>query len=231
VRAALNGASAEEAAPAEFAEDLQGKRVLATYASVTPPGWLLFVETPTAEAFWPIYASIIRSALLLITALAFAAATGLFLARRMVVPIRSLRDSAAQIGAGDLSRRITIGTGDELEALGHDFNRMAARLHDAHANLERKVEERTHELERANLAKSRFLTMASHDLRQPLQALGLLVAQLRSRIGVAARNRLVDRIDAAVETTNDLVNAAGGFQARFRSHSAALHGISAHAAL
>ena len=36
--------------------------------------------------------------------------------------------------------------------------------------------ERNREVERANLAKSRFLAAASHDLRQPLHALGLFVA-------------------------------------------------------
>ena len=58
---------------------------------------------------------------------------------------------------------------------------MAAQLQESYATLERKVEERTHQLELANLAKSRFLAAASHDLRQPLHALGLFVAQLRAQ--------------------------------------------------
>jgi len=53
-------------------------------------------------------------------------------------------------------------------------------LRRAQIDLERKVAERTQELELANAAKSRFLAMASHDLRQPLHALGLFVAQLRT---------------------------------------------------
>ena len=88
------------------------------------------------------------------------------------MPIRALRDGAARIGSGDLSQRISIKTGDELEALGNQFNSMAAQLQESYATLERKVEERTHQLELANLAKSRFLAAASHDLRQPLHALG-----------------------------------------------------------
>ena len=54
--------------------------------------------------------------------------------------------SAAHIGGGDLSQRITIKTGDELEALADQFNSMAAQLQDSYAGLERKVEERTHQL-------------------------------------------------------------------------------------
>ena len=45
-----------------------------------------------------------------------------------------------------------------------------------------RSQERTHQFELANLAKSRFLAAASHDLRQPLHALGLFVAQLRERL-------------------------------------------------
>src|SRR5262249_44104700 len=96
---------------------------------------------------------------------------------------------------------------DELEALADQFSRMAEQLQDSYASLERKVDERTHQLALANLAKSRFLAAASHDLRQPLQALGLLVAQLRGDLKAAERSRLVDRIDNAVAAMNDLFDA------------------------
>ena len=115
---------------------------------------------------------------------------GLLLARRMVVPIRALRDGAVRIGSGDLGQRISINTGDELEALGDQFNAMAARLQESYAGLEGKVEERTRQLEAANQAKSRFVAAASHDLRQPLHALGLFVAQLHGRLRAASAVRL-----------------------------------------
>jgi hypothetical protein len=73
--------------------------------------------------------------------------------------------------------------------------------------LERKVEERTRQLELANLGKSRFLAAASHDLRQPLHALGLFVAQLHGRMRADERRRIVSRIDAALSAMNELFNA------------------------
>src|SRR5262249_61230835 len=91
----------------------------------------------------PISASILRSVLLILGALALAVTAGLLLARRMVVPIRALRDGAARIGSGDLGQRISIKTGDDLEALGDQFNSMAAQLQESYANLERKADERT----------------------------------------------------------------------------------------
>jgi signal transduction histidine kinase/CheY-like chemotaxis protein len=112
-----------------------------------------------------------------------------------------------RIGRGDLTQRIAIKTNDELEGLGDEFNNMAARLQESYATLEHKVDERTRQLELANLAKSRFLAAASHDLRQPLHALGLFVAQLHGRVRANERRRIVARIDAALSAMNELFNA------------------------
>ena len=84
---------------------------------------------------------------------------------------------------------------------------MAAQLEQSYATIERKVEERTHQLELANLAKSRFIAVASHDLRQPLHALGLFVAQLRTRLDAPDRDHVIERIDAAIDAMNELFNA------------------------
>jgi signal transduction histidine kinase/CheY-like chemotaxis protein len=187
--------------------DLMGRKVLSAYAKVAPTGWLVFTELPINEAYAPLYDSAIRSGALILVALALAIFAGFVLARRMIVPIRALHDGAARIGGGDLTQRISINTGDELEALGEQFNRMAERLQDSYANLERKVEERTHQLEIANQAKSRFLATASHDLRQPLHALGLFVGQLHARMRAEERKRIVGRIEAALSAMNELFNA------------------------
>jgi signal transduction histidine kinase len=189
------------------AMDAGGRRVLTAYAPVMPLGWLVFTELPIEEAHAPLMASIARSALLLLAGLLLALLAGIFLASKMIVPIRALGIGAARIGSGDLGQRISIKTGDELEALGDQFNSMAARLQESYATLERKVEERTHQLELANLAKSRFVAAASHDLRQPLHALGLFVAQLRSRLDSPDRDRLLERINASVAAMNELFSA------------------------
>src|SRR5215831_3959512 len=189
------------------AVDRQGKPVLSARATVTPLNWLVFVELPIDEAYAPLYSSIMRSAVLLLVALALALFASLLFARRMVVPIRALQEGTMRIGRGDLTQRIAIKTNDELEALGDEFNKMAARLQESYATLERKVEERTRQLELANLAKSRFLATASHDLRQPLHALGLFVAQLHGRVRANERRRIVARIDAALSAMNELFNA------------------------
>jgi signal transduction histidine kinase len=65
---------------------------------------------------------------------------------RMLKPIRQLRQGAARLGAGDLTQRISIHTGDELEALANQFNDMAGKLEESYAGLEQKVAQRTREL-------------------------------------------------------------------------------------
>jgi signal transduction histidine kinase/CheY-like chemotaxis protein len=80
----------------------------------------------------------------------------------------------------------------------------------AEANLEdksRQLEMANRQLEMADRYKSHFLASASHDLRQPLHALNLFVAQLPTEKKPAERKRLVSRIDAAVASMNELFEA------------------------
>ena len=146
VQAARARATGKPADQVQEAEEIKGRRVLTAYAPVAPLGWFMFVELPIEEAYAPLYATLYRSVLLLLAGLFLALIAGLFLARKMVVPIQALRRGAALIGAGDLSQRIAIKTGDELEGLADQFNDMAGKLQDSYADMENKIETRTQEL-------------------------------------------------------------------------------------
>jgi signal transduction histidine kinase/CheY-like chemotaxis protein len=207
VRLARGEREGVSAGQAQVMRDAEEREVLTAHAAVPALGWLVFVELPVNEAYAPVYASLLATGLVLLGGLALAVIASLMLARKMVTPIRALQKGAARIGSGALDHRIDIRTGDELEALGDQFNSMASQLQDSYATLERKVDERTHQLQLANLAKSRFLAAASHDLRQPLHALNLFVAQLHAETDQAERSRVFTRIDAAVAAMNELFNA------------------------
>ncbi len=61
--------------------------------------------------------------------------------------------------------------------------------------------------EQANLAKSRFLAAASHDLRQPVHTLSLLIGTLESQHLDALQRQVVEHIGAAVRTMSRLFSS------------------------
>ncbi|MGZ5034537.1 MAG: histidine kinase dimerization/phospho-acceptor domain-containing protein, partial [Usitatibacter sp.] len=152
-------------------ENLDHVRVLTTYAPVGAAGWWVFVEQPTEEAFAPVYASIVRTVILFVVGIVLALAASFILARRLTQPILALQQGAARLGSGDLDTRIDVRTGDEVESLANEFNLMAGELKELYTGLERKVAEKTSELEAANRHKSEFLANMSHELRTPLNAI------------------------------------------------------------
>jgi signal transduction histidine kinase/DNA-binding response OmpR family regulator len=147
---AARAASGQDESVVTVADGLHGGPVLAAHAAIAPFGWLLLVERPLADAYAPLRAPIIRSAVIFVLGLGLSVLASLVLARRMVAPIRTLQQGAARIGAGDLGHRIDVRTGDELESLGEEFNRTAAQLQQSYAGLEQKVEARTRELSETN---------------------------------------------------------------------------------
>lgn len=67
--------------------------------------------------------------------------------RHVVQPIKRLSDTAQQIQSGDLSMRADVTSRDEIGDLAQAFNNMTAQLQDLIANLERRVEDRTRDLQ------------------------------------------------------------------------------------
>lgn len=187
--------------------ELQGTRGVPALASsilLAPLGWRVVVEQSQQEADAPLWVSV-RSALWVAAAsLALALAAALVSAWRLVRPLRQLTAGAERLGAGELGHRIELRSADELEQLGARFNAMAAELQASHAGLEQQVQQRTRELSEANRAKSRLLAAASHDLRQPLHALNLMVAQLHIEPDPAQRERLGLRVEQAIGSINAL---------------------------
>ena len=63
------------------------------------------------------------------------------------------------------------------------------------------------EAERANKAKTRFLAAASHDLRQPIHALGLFASALAERIRGRETDSLIQRIQETIGVITSMLNA------------------------
>lgn len=135
--------------------------------------------------------------------------------RSVTRPVRQLSDAVQAIGKGKLNTRIVMQTTvEELDTLAQGLNQMTAELQEEHGILEQRIEEATQalrlkkeEAERASYDKSRFLAVASHDLRQPLHALGLYIAELQHRISDAEQQHLVGQVEHSVEALSTLLNA------------------------
>jgi class 3 adenylate cyclase len=122
---------------AMFAAAATQDPVFTAFAPVAPPGWTVFVQVARDEALAPLYASLARTAVLLLAGLAAAGIAGIVLARRMMVPIRALQAGAERIGSGDLTHRVEVKTGDELQTLAERFNAMSRDLAESLARNER----------------------------------------------------------------------------------------------
>ncbi|HEX8557514.1 MAG TPA: ATP-binding protein [Pyrinomonadaceae bacterium] len=129
---------------------------------------------------------------LLLRALAVILAAGALcymLARYMVGPVAKLREVTRQVTEGDLSARVGPRLGkrrDELAAMGHDFDEMAARV------------------ETLVGAQSRLLRDISHELRSPLARLVVALDLARKRAGPAAAGDL-DRIEREARRLNEMI--------------------------
>jgi two-component system, sensor histidine kinase len=142
---------------------------------------------------------------------------------------QSMADAAKKIGAGETQVRLGHSKIKVFDRLSRDLNLMAERLEFAQRDLEHKVDNATQALreqkeaaERANSAKSRFLAAASHDLRQPMHALSLLVTAAQLETDPSAQGFIIRRIENGTAALSDLLNSlldisrldGGGVQVR-----------------
>lgn len=96
-------------------------------------------------------------------------------ARSISTPIHQLEEGSRRIGSGELSHRMQISSGDEIEQLANTFNQMADDLQ----NKITEIETANAELKKLDGLKSQFISMASHELRTPLIAIQGYVDLLR----------------------------------------------------
>lgn len=156
--------------------------------------------------------------LISVLGLLFGAVLAVRLSAGVIRPILRVTHLIERIGRGDFSAASEVpypapGRNDPLLGLQLKLRKMAEHLGDVHQELARQVALATHalrqkkeEAELATLAKSRFLAAASHDLRQPIHALGMFVARLAQLSHDAPTRELIGHLEASVRALQYLLD-------------------------
>lgn len=132
-------------------------------------------------------------------------------ARRLSAPLTTLTDVVRRLSRGDLAARVQpVGTG-EIRDLELGINHLARVIGDNQRQLSEKIHAATVALKEqrdqataASQAKSRFLAAASHDLRQPMHALGLFCTALEKRITEPDQRKLLSNIHTSLRAMEEL---------------------------
>lgn len=164
--------------------DLNRREILASYAPVPGTPWGLVNEED--------WAGLLASSrgygqfLVLLLGLGIVIPTGvaIFGIRRITGPVGKLIAAAQEIAGGKYGQQIAVHTGDEIEELVTQFNRMSAQLQESYAQLEQRVGDRTREL--ATLNAITAVANRSLNLKQVLSdALDQTLLATGTRWGVA----------------------------------------------
>ncbi|NPV87133.1 MAG: HAMP domain-containing histidine kinase [Anaerolineae bacterium] len=115
-----------------------------------------------------------NTALLYATGLALLAALGLgmWMARRMLRPLRHLTEAAQNIARGNYGTTVNVRSDDEIAHLAESFNAMSQ------------------EVARANQLRRQMTADIAHDLRTPLTVIGGYIESMRDGVLEASPERL-----------------------------------------
>jgi len=177
-------------------------RALNTVAAAPIPGtpWSFYVEYPNSVILRPIRVLSWQTLLVALGVLAAAIIAGTLMSRGMTKSLSDLTTTAEYIAGGDLTRRPhDLSRQDEIGRLARSFGTMADKVHEAHDELERRIEARTSDLQSAMIRlrdtqdelvrKEKLATIGQlassvgHELRNPLGVMANAVYILERSIG------------------------------------------------
>jgi two-component system NtrC family sensor kinase len=190
----------------------KGDEVLGTVLKIPGTRWYLVIEREFADVEKQlsgvkrvlfIATLIMLSALLLLT---------IFLTASITRPLKSLVESAQRIASGDLSKSVAIpARSDELTFLATEFDRMRAKLAASQGRLIEQLEESEQKrIENERLAAIGTLASSlAHEIRNPLNAVSLLLSQLERSRGSdteVLRLRSIESMRAEIARLDRLVS-------------------------
>ena len=179
-------------------------RRLHTVARAPIPGtpWAFFVEYPYSVILKPLRVLSWQTFLVALGVMLLAIGAGTMMSRGMTNSLSDLTTTAEFIAGGDLSRRpIATARQDEIGRLARSFGTMADKVHEAHDELERRIEARTADLQ-ATMTQLRD-TQDELVRKEKLATIGQLASsvghELRNPLGVMANAVYI--LERTIDTT------------------------------
>ena len=164
----------------------QGEKFMITALKIPETNWTLVLPRSLTDVYQFFCKDLFLSAIVISAISLVGCSLTIFFVRRFLMPIKNLRDGAAQLAAGTLSHRVKVETRDEIGDLCVSFNRMAGELQRYMKRVVRRVEEDVHQKNLSMLGVT--AGQVSHQVKNSLNVMSFALSNLKMS-GITDDNR------------------------------------------
>jgi signal transduction histidine kinase len=183
--------------------DDSGKEIIGAYCPIKNLGWGIVIQQDVEEAFQISDRMRQRAIVFLYVSLVLATVLGILTVRRFTEPIKKMLLGTQHFSQGNLDFKIEVDRDDELGVLSKEFNDMASNL-----RYNQKILQRTERL----AALSKFAAIASHEIRNPLNAMIVNMQILRREMqkdnpSTEKQVKYLDIVTSEIKRIDEMINS------------------------
>jgi signal transduction histidine kinase len=176
--------------------------MLGTFSYLRHFEWIVVIQQPVDEAYGLATRMLYQVFAFVGLVIMIAVLLAYLLEKRITQPINTLVDGVKRYAEGDLDFRISIEQFVEIEVLAEEFNAMAEKILDHQRKL-RRVERLA--------AMSKFATLVSHEIRNPLNSMNINMQILKREIerpngDLEKKRKYFDIIISEIQRMDNLIN-------------------------